>query len=114
MKQTITAAAVAKVTKWSKNAKTNAVLSEIADDLLNICDTESESLEGIRRYMREFPREIDYNLAQYGNMLVYYGQVREMYKRAGYKSVDRLSDTDLWETYRRQVGYIARAIVKNC
>lgn len=98
--------------KWSKNAKTDAVLSEIADDLRNICDTDSESLEEIQRYMREFPREIDYNLAQYGNMLIYYEQVREMYKRAGYKSVDRLSDTDLWEIYRRQVGYVARGIMK--
>lgn len=98
--------------KWSKNAKLNAVLSEIEDDLRNMCDSEYESIEMIRQYMQDFPREIDYNLAQYGNMLIYYVQVREMYKRAGYKNVDRLSDTDLWATYRRQVGYVAREIVK--
>lgn len=98
--------------KWSKNSKLNAVLSEIADDLLNIGDTEEDSLEDIQRYMREFPREIDYNLAQYGNMLIYYVQVREMYKKCGYKSIDRMNDTNIWDTYRRHVGYVAREIVK--
>lgn len=98
--------------KWSKNAKLNAVLSEIEDDLRNMCDTEKDSLEEIQRYMQEFPREKDYNLAQYGNLLIYYGQIREMYKLAGYKSIDRMNDSGLWETYRRQVGYVAREIVK--
>lgn len=98
--------------KWSKNAKLNAVLSEIECDLRSMCDTEEESLEDIRRYMQEFPQEKDYNLVNYGNLLIYYSQIRELYKSCGYKSIDRMNDSGLWETYRRQVGYVAREIVK--
>ena len=101
-----------KTNKWSKNAKLNAVLSEIEDDLRGMCDSEDESLECIRQYMQDHPQEPDYNLAQYGNMLIYYVQVRKMYKRAGYKSIERMNDTNIWNTYRRQVGYVAREIVK--
>lgn len=92
--------------------KLNAVLSEIEDDLRSMCYSEEESLEEIQRYMQEFPHELDYNLAKYGNMLIYYVQVRKMYKRAGYKNVDRLSDTNIWDIYRRQVGYVARKIMQ--
>ena len=101
-----------KTNKWSKNAKLNAVLSEIEDDLRTMCDSEKESLEEIRRYMQEFPHECDYNLAAYGNLLIYYSQIRSLYKSCGYKSIDRMNDSDLWETYRRQVGYVAREIMK--
>lgn len=98
--------------KWSKNAKLNAVLSEIEDDLRTMCDSETESLEEIRRYMSEFPYEPDYNLVNYGNLLIYYYSIRDLYKSCGYKSIDRMNDSGLWETYRRQVGYVAREIVK--
>ena len=61
--------------------------------------------------MKEFPNEIDYNIAQYGNLLIYYTDVRDMYNTCGYKSLNKMSDQKLWETYKRQVGYIARYIV---
>lgn len=101
-----------KTNKWSKNAKLNALLSEIEDDLRSMCDSEEESLEEIRRYMQEFPKEKDYNLVNYGNLLVYFVQVRDLYKRCGYEIIDRINNTVLWETYRRQVGYVAREIMK--
>lgn len=98
--------------KYSSHAKLNTVLSNIAAQLLEMHNTEAESLAGIRRYMAEFRREPDYNLVQYGNLLIYYGDIREMYENAGYKSVKTWSDSRVWETYRRQVGYIARELTK--
>lgn len=99
---------------FSVNTKLNGVLNEIYNDLLAISDGGAfDSWKEIRRYFREFPNEPDYNLAQYGNVLIYYYQVREMYRRHGYKSMDRLSDSKVWEIYKRQVGYIARMIATN-
>lgn len=94
--------------KYSNNKKLNGVLNEIREDLLSIHDTEAESRKEIAHYKREFPNEIDFNLVQYGNMLIYYYDIRAMYARHGYKSMDRMSDAQVWDTYKRQVGYVAR------
>lgn len=99
-----------KTYRFSKNKKTNGVLNEIYNDLLTMCDTEEQSRAEIKRYRREFPRVIDCNIAQYGNVLIYYHQVREMYEKHGYKSVVRMSDNAVWDCYLRQVGYVARLI----
>lgn len=96
--------------KYSNNKKLNGVLNEIREDLLSIHDTEAESRKEIVHYRCEFPNEIDFNLVQYGNMLIYYYDIRAMYARHGYKSMDRMSDAQVWETYKRQVGYVARTI----
>jgi GH15 family glucan-1,4-alpha-glucosidase len=88
--------------KFSKNPKLNAVLTCIHEDL------QALGADEVKRYKKEFPLEIDFNLAQYGNLLVYYQDIRSMYAAAGYKSLDRCSDSKAWETYKRQVGYVAR------
>lgn len=64
--------------------------------------------------MKEYPNEPDYNIAQYGNMLVYYWKIREMYINAGYKTFEnnKISESKMWEIYKRQVGYVARQIIK--
>ena len=90
-----------------RNTKTNAVLKDIEQQLMELMETKEESLNEIKRYMKEFPREPDYNLVQYGNLLIYYDDVRTMYRKAGYK-VEHYSDNRLWEAYKHQVGYIAR------
>lgn len=87
---------------YSKNKKLNNLLLDIEEDLKEL------GIEEVKHYMEEFPNEIDYNIAQYGNLLVYYSQVRDFYKRHDYKCIDKMSDTKLWETYKRQVGYVAR------
>ena len=46
-------------------------------------------------------------------MLIYYEDIREMYRRHGYKSLDRLSDTKVWDIYKHQVGYVARMIARD-
>lgn len=97
-----------KLIPFSSNKKLNAVLNEIHKDLLSISDTRALSISEVKRYKREFPKEPDYNLAQYGNMIIYYYGVREMYKRAGYTTMDSWSDQKVWETYLRQVGWVVR------
>ena len=94
--------------KYSKNVKLNTVLNQIEENLLQFGKDE------IKCYMKEYPYETDYNIAQYGNMLVYYWEIRKMYIKAGYKSFmdNRISDNKMWEIYKRQVGYVARQIIK--
>lgn len=95
--------------KFSKNKKLNTVLSSIYEDL------EEFGVEEVKRYYNEFKNEPDFNLVQYGNMLIYYADIREFYKNAGYKSMEKMSDSKVWDIYKRQVGYVARKILlKNC
>lgn len=99
--------------KYSKNAKLNKVLNEIRDQLLSIHDTENESLNEIKRYVDYFgfnPDHLDYFIYENGNVLIYNYQIRELYKE--YKSLASASMEKLIEIYRRQVGYMARQLLK--
>ena len=93
---------------YSKNVKLNTVLNQIEEHLNYL------ELSEIAHYMKEFPNEPDYNIAQYGNMLIYYQDIRKMYISAGYKSFmgNRISDTSMWNIYKSQVGYVARELMK--
>lgn len=91
-----------KTIKFSKNAKLNAALKGIYEDLQEI------GSEEIAHYKKEFAKVIDFNLAQYGNMLIYFEDVRNFYKTCGYKSFDNMPDYKIWHIYLRQVGYVAR------
>lgn len=96
--------------KYSKNVKLNTVLNQIEENLLQFGKDE------IKRYMKEYPNEPDYNIVDYGNMLIYYWEIRKMYIKSGYKSFEdnRISDSKMWKIYKRQVGYVARELTKNC
>ena len=87
--------------KFSKNKKLNNVLNSIYEDLQEL------GINEIKRYYNEFKNEPDFNIAQYGNMLIYFYDIREFYKNAGYKSFEKMSDGKIWEIYKRQVGYVA-------
>ena len=41
-------------------------------------------------------------------------EIRKMYINAGYKTFEnnKISDFKMWEIYKRQVGYVARQIIK--
>lgn len=91
---------------YSKNKKLNGVLNEIHDQL------EQLGYNEIKRYRSEFYREVDYAIAEYGNVLCYYSDIRAMYERNGYTSILKYSDTALWNIYKRQVGYMARQYMK--
>lgn len=45
--------------KLSKNKKLNNVLNDIYDSLLSMCDTEKESIQEIKRYKDNFPKELN-------------------------------------------------------
>ena len=94
--------------KYSKNVKLNTVLNQIEFDLLQLSKNE------IAKYMQYNPNEPDYNIAQYGNMLIYYDEIRKMYIDAGYKSFkgNKISNTSMWNIYKSQVGYVARELMK--
>lgn len=92
--------------KFSKNKKTNGVLNEIYEDLMEL------GIEEIKYYYNTFKGTLDYNLVQYGEMIIYYDKIREFYKKHGYTtSIDKISDDRLWETYKNQVGYVVRCII---
>ena len=91
--------------KYSKNKKLNGVLNEIEEQLREL------GLDEVKHYYDEFKYETDYNIAQYGNLLIYYVDVRELYEKCGYK-IKSISDTKRWETYKRQVGYVVRKLMK--
>ena len=101
------------MTKYSRNAKLNKVLNDIEVQLLGIHDTESESLEEVGRYMLSYPKGFsDYKIAEHGNLLYTYDEVYKMYRDAGYKSTDKYSRDSIWNIYKRQVGYVARELMK--
>lgn len=91
--------------KYSKNKKLNGVLTEIEKSLLEL------GIEELKHYKNEFKYASDYNIAQYGNLLVYYDDVQELYKNNGY--VTKFSDNKIWEIYKRQVGYVTRILLHN-
>ena len=91
--------------EYSKNVKLNKALKRIEADLLEL------SIDEIKRYYNDFKREVDYNIAQYGNVLVYYSDIYDFYKNCGYKSTDKMSTDKIWDLYKRQVGYVARCLI---
>lgn len=92
--------------KFSKNKKLNNTLNEIYEDLLEM------GVDEVKRYVKDFNNEIDYNIAKYGNLLIYYYDIRNFYKNNGYKSIDKWSDGKIWDLYQRQVGWVARYLVR--
>lgn len=86
-------------------------LPHIEHQLLSMCDTKEESLSKIKRYMEHFPHEPDFNIVQYGNLLVYYNQLREFYHDCGCESMEDKSDDEVWETYKKHVGYVANKLL---
>ena len=91
--------------KYSKNTKLNKALVGIEADLLEL------GIDEVKRYYNAFKYEADYNIAQYGNVLVYYSDIYDFYKNCGYKSTDKMTTDKIWDLYKRQVGYVARCLV---
>lgn len=98
--------------RYSINPKLNKCLNGIENSLLSMLDTKEESIKQVRAYVNDFRNEPDCNIAQYGNVICCYPQLRDFYRSCGYKSTDRMTDNRLWATYLHQVGYVARQLVK--
>ena len=91
--------------EYSKNVKLNKALKGIEADLLKL------GLDEVKRYYNAFKYEADYNIAQYGNVLVYYSDIYDFYRSCGYKSTDRMSTDKIWSIYKNQVGYVTRCLI---
>lgn len=89
--------------KFSKNKKLNYVLNDIYSYLLEM------GKDDIKRYIKYYLNEIDYNIYQYGNMRIYNDEIVELYK--DYKCLKNASIHKLIDIYKRQVGYMARLII---
>jgi hypothetical protein len=100
--------------KYSINPNLNAVMNSIEAQLLSKGKNEQESLQIIKRYMDTFPKEPDYNLAQYGGMLVSPYDVRELNIKCGYSAVvqNKISDGRVWNEYLLRVGRVAKELLK--
>ena len=98
--------------KYSPNKKLETCLCHIEQALLKMQNTPAESVNNIRRYVKTFPNEPDHNLVQFGNLMVSSRQVREFYRDCGYKSMRNEPDDKIWATYLKQVGYVARQLLK--
>lgn len=93
------------MTNYSKNKELNILLNEIEKQVREL------GLDEVKHYYDAFPECEDYNIAQYGNLLIYYNDIHELYKNAGYKT--KFSDSQVWEHYKKQVGYAVRQLIKN-
>lgn len=87
------------------------VYNGILEQLKNIHDTEQDSLNEVRHYANGFPKEVDYNIASYGCLLVYYTDIRKFYVECGHPSAETLDADVLWDIYKRDVGYVATCVV---
>lgn len=91
--------------KFSKNNKLNYVLNDIYNDLIELGKNE------IKRYMHDFPNEMDYNIYQYGNMRVYNDEIRILY--SDYKCLKNASIDKLINIYKRQIRFMANLIISD-
>lgn len=94
--------------KYSKNKKLNTLLLNIEKSLID-----NLGINEVKRYYNEFKNCKDYNIAQYGNLLIYYADIRELYINSGYSNstINKMSDYRIWETYKRQIGYVVRKLM---
>ena len=94
--------------KYSKNKKLNTLLQNIEKSLID-----NLGINEIKRYYNEFKNCSDYNIVQYGNLLIYYVDIRDFYIKSGYSAntINKMSDYRIWETYKRQVGYVVRMLM---
>lgn len=94
--------------KYSKNKKLNTLLQNIEKSLID-----NLGINEIKRYYSEFKNCSDYNIAQYGNLLIYYADIRDFYIDSGYSNstINNMSDYKIWKTYKRQVGYVVRRLL---
>ena len=96
---------------FSKNKKLNGVLNDIHTQLLEMCETKKESICEIKRYAKNFSKELDYNLYEYGNLLIWDGDMKDLYK--DYKSLQKSSIESIRNIYKRQIRYVANYILTN-
>lgn len=74
-------------------ARRKDMMNELRQDL------EEFGIGEIKRYKKEFPYELDYNIVQYGNLLIYYNQVYDFYNKYEYETGGWSNDY-IWHKYK--------------
>lgn len=95
--------------KYSKNKKLNTLLQNIEKSLKN-----NLSMDDIKLYYNTFKYYYsDYNIVEYGELFIYYEDIRDFYIKSGYSenTINKMSDYKIWKTYKRQVGYVVRMLL---
>jgi hypothetical protein len=98
--------------KYSVNKKLDTLLNMIEAEIFERYDDEADVIAELKSYCAFHRNEPDYNYAQHGCARIYYSDVYSLYREAGYTPTDKYTEFRLWETYRRQVGYVIREILK--
>jgi len=99
--------------------KANILLNNIYDYIMDNENLTYNNFYELKRYVAAFPKEPDYNVAQYGNMLCYHWQVRKLFTESGYKYASdklkngefKISDDVLWLRYKQLVGRVVDYIL---
>lgn len=100
--------------RFSINNKTNTILTEIVNNIIYTFDEDYDTIiSELNRYKTEFPFEIDYNVVQYENLLVYYDDIKKLFISCGYKNINKLSDTYIWNKYKLLVCRAIDTILYN-
>lgn len=97
-----------KTIRWSRNPKLEKLMLAVEAQLNEL------GIEEVCNYVENFDWKSypDYNIVQYGNVLIYYDDIRNLYRECGYKWAETASDLKLWESYKRCVGFVAQELVK--
>ena len=85
--------------------KVNKILVKAIKDYILEDEDREQVINELRRYKREFPNVLDYNWYKYGNILPYYSQIAEFYRKNGLQPND---DTDMLQKHFE--GHIRYAI----
>lgn len=63
--------------------KVNKTLVKAIKDYILRDEDREQIVNELRRYKKEFPNVLDYNYYKYGNILSYYSQIAEFYRKNG-------------------------------
>ena len=89
------------------------LMQDIEESLLSMRDTEEESITDVLLYSQDHADEVDFMIAQHGNLLIGFNDVFRLYREHGLTTVDDMPINVVWEMYRRDVGIAARRILNN-
>lgn len=106
--------------KHQNNRARAKALALIYEDIL-----ENIGIDEVKRYYKTFKHESDYNVAQFGNLLVYYYQVRkflidcgfskydEQYKQSHLQGQYKIKDDEVWQYYLMLVRVVVDTMINN-
>lgn len=77
-------------------AKKSKLITAVYYQLLDMGEEE------ILHYVHEFRNYIDYNIVQYGNLLIYYTDIAELMESCEYK-VQNYTNDQIWNYYKKIV-----------